>query len=188
MITLELVRKKMIHAFETARECGPYDELPVLVADRDPQLHLSRNDRPQPFHLICSRDTLLAQLVGHATLYLEYSPVRYHRLEPGDVVYIPAGTPNRLVPDDESVNLRYKALHAGLEGVAWFCEECGQEIHRVEFDTDNSIPQDEYWKGCEAFNADAEHQRCPGCGAEHAPVDLSGIRWLEVAEAIRASG
>jgi rubrerythrin len=86
------------------------------------------------------------------------------------------------------VNLRYKALHAGLEGVAWFCEECGQEIHRVEFDTDNSIPQDEYWKGCEAFNADAEHQRCPGCGAEHAPVDLSGIRWLEVAEAIRASG
>src|SRR5581483_2616218 len=101
---MELTRKKMVMAFETARDCGPYDELPVLVEDRDPQLHLSRNDRPQPFYLICSRDTLLAQLAGTATLHMEYSPVRYHRLEPGDVAYVPAGTPTRLVPDGESVN------------------------------------------------------------------------------------
>jgi hypothetical protein len=185
---MELERKKMIHAFETARHCGPYDELPVLVADRDPQLHLSRNDRSQPFHLICSRDSLLAQLAGQAILYLEYSPVRYHRLEPGDVVYVPAGTPNRLVPDEASVNLRYKALHAGLEGVAWFCDQCGQEVHRVEFDSDISIPQEEYWKACEAFNAEAELRRCRVCGTDHPAVDLTGIRWLDVAEAIRSSG
>jgi hypothetical protein len=184
---MEFTRKKMVQAFEAARECGPYDELPVLVEDRDPQLHLSRNDRPQPFHLICSRDTLIAQLSGTATLYLEYSPVRYHRLEPGDVVYVPAGTPTRLVPDDESVNLRYKALHPGYEGVGWFCEDCGRELHRVEFDGDCSIPQEEYWKACEAFNSDPALRRCGECGAEHTLVDLSGIRWLEVAEAIRES-
>jgi len=184
---MELTRKKMVMAFETARDCGPYDELPVLVEDRDPQLHLSRNDRPQPFYLICSRDTLLAQLAGTATLHMEYSPVRYHRLEPGDVAYVPAGTPTRLVPDGESVNLRYKALHAGLEGVAWFCEACGQEVHRVEFDTETSIPQEEYWNACEAFNADAELRRCGNCGTVHALVDLTGIRWQEVADAIRAS-
>lgn len=184
---MEFERKKMIHAFEAARECAPYDELPVLVADRDPQMHLSRNDRPQPFHLICSQDTLLAQLAGEATLYLAYSPVLYHRLEVGDVVYVPAGTPTRLVPDGESVNLRYKALHAGLEGVAWFCEECGQEVHRVEFDTETEIPQAAYWRACEEFNADVELRSCGACGAKHEEVDLTGIRWPEVADAIRAS-
>lgn len=188
MISVELVRKKMVQAFEAARDCGPYDELPVLVADRDPQLHLSRNDRPQPFHLICSQDTLVAQINGEATLYLEYSPVRYHRLEPGDVAYVPAGTPSRLVPDGQSVNLRYKPREPGLEGVAWFCESCGHEVHRVEFDADAEIPQEQYWAACNAFNDDAELRRCPNCGTEHATVDLTGIRWPEIAEAIRAGG
>src|SRR5258706_13484576 len=139
---MEFERKKMVHAFEAAKNCGPYDELPVLVEDRDPQLHLSRNDRPQPFHLICSHDTLLAQIAGRATLHLEYSPVRYHRLEVGDVAYVPAGTPTRLVPDGVSVNIRYKPLHAGLEAVAWFCDTCGHEVHRDEFDTEVELPQD----------------------------------------------
>jgi 3-hydroxyanthranilate 3,4-dioxygenase len=184
---VELDRKKMVRTFEAAKECGPYDELPVLVADRDPQLHLSRNDRPQPFHLICSSDTLLAQLAGTATLDLEYSPVRYHRLEPGDVVYVPAGTPSRLTPDDVSINLRYKPLHAGLEGVAWFCNACGHEVHREEFDTEVELPQEAYWRACQAFNTDVELRRCPHCAKEHDQIDLSGIRWPEVAQAIRAS-
>jgi hypothetical protein len=186
-MTIEFDRKKMVQAFDAARDCGPYDELPVLVSDRDPQLHLSRNDRPQPFHLICSQDTLVAQLFGTATLDMKHSPVRYHRLEPGDVVYVPAGTPTRLVPDGESINLRYKALHAGLEGVAWFCETCGEEIHREEFDTESELPQEAYLRACERFNDDAELRKCLSCGATHDPVDLSGIRWREVAEAIRAS-
>ena len=184
---MELERKKMVQTFEAARDCGPYDELPVLTADRDPQLHLSRNDRLQPFHLVCSQDTLLAQVAGEATLHLEYSPVRYHRLEPGDVVYVPAGTPTRLEPHGESVNVRYKALHPGLEGVAWFCDKCGNEVHRVEFDTADEIPQAAYWRACEEFNSDAGLRSCDACGAAHPEVDLEGIRWPEVAEAIRAS-
>jgi 3-hydroxyanthranilate 3,4-dioxygenase len=182
---VEFDRKKMVHAFEAARDCGPYDELPVLVADRDPQLHLSRNDRPQPFFLICSSDTLLAQLSGTAILELKYSPVQYHRLEPGDVVYVPAGTPTRIRPEAPSVHLRYKALHAGLEGVAWFCTACGQEVHREEFDTEEELSQDGYWRACTTFNADVELRRCPECGKEHELVDLTGIRWPEVAQAIR---
>jgi 3-hydroxyanthranilate 3,4-dioxygenase len=159
----------------------------VLVAERDPQLHLSKNDRPQPFHLICSHDTLLAQVSGSATLDLEYSPVRYHRLEPGDVVYVPAGTPTRIRPDETSIHVRYKPLHAGLEGVAWFCNECGHEVHRDEFDTEEELPQDAYWRACQAFNDDEELRRCPQCTKVHDLVDLDGIRWPEVAQAIRES-
>lgn len=183
---MELTRKKMVQVFEAARERGPYDELPLLVADRDPQLHLSRNDRPQPFHLICSADTMLAQLFGHAILDLEDSPVRYHRLEPGDVVYIPAGTPTRIRPQEDSVHVRYKPGDAGLEAVAWFCSTCGNEVHRDEFDTAEEIPQDAYRRACNAFNADVELRRCQRCGDEHEPVDLSGVRWTEIADAIRA--
>ena len=60
-------RKKLVQVFDAAKECGPYDELPVLVDGRDPQVHVSRNDRPQPFFLICSADTVLAQVTGTAT-------------------------------------------------------------------------------------------------------------------------
>lgn len=187
MNAVKLSRKKIVSVFEAAKECGPYDELPVLVADRDPQLHVSRNDRPQPFHLICSSDTLLTQVVGRAVLDLEYSPVRYHRLEPGDVVYIPAGTPSRIRPQELSVHIRYKPLHAGLEGVAWFCNACGHEVHRDEFDTENELPQEGYARACTAFNEDIELRRCPACGKEHDQLDLSGIRWLDVAKAIRGT-
>ena len=89
---MELTRKKLVQVFDVAKECGPYDEVPVLVDGRDPQVHVSRNDRQQPFFLICSADTVLAQVSGTATLDLELSPVRYHRLETGDLVYLPAGT------------------------------------------------------------------------------------------------
>ena len=42
--------------------------------------------------------------------------------------------------------MRYKPLHAGLEAVAWFCSSCGAEVHREEFDTEDELPQDAYWR------------------------------------------
>lgn len=44
-------RKRMLQVFKEARHAGPYDEFPVLLEEIDPQLFLSRNDRPQPFFL-----------------------------------------------------------------------------------------------------------------------------------------
>jgi 3-hydroxyanthranilate 3,4-dioxygenase len=184
---MDFNRKKLVQVFEAAKTCGPYDELPVLVDGRDPQVHVSRNDRPQPFWLICSADTVLAQVTGTATVDLEHSPVRYHRMEPGDLVYLPAGTASRIRPDATSIHVRYKALHPGLEAAAWFCSSCGNEVHREEFDTEDELPQDAYWRACNAFNADVDLRRCGTCGVVHDPVDLTGIRWPEVAEAIRAS-
>ena len=185
---MELQRKRMFHAFAVAKDAAPYDEMPVLRPDIDPQVHLSRNDRPQPFFLICEKDTMVVQLSGTGVLEMQYSPVRYHTLEPGDVVYVPAGTPTRSVPETESVQLRYKPLQPGLEAVAWFCPRCGTEVHRDEFDTTEELPQDAYWRACRRFNEEAELRRCPSCGHQHDPADLTGIRWPEVAEAIRSAG
>lgn len=179
--------KRMFLALDAAREARAYDELPMLRTDIDMQVHLSRNDRPQPFFLICGHDTLLTQLAGEATLELKYSPVLYHTLEPGDIVYVPAGTPTRVVPTTPSVQLRYKSSTPGLEGVAWFCADCGTEVHRDEFDCAEELPQDAYWRACAEFNSKAELRQCPACGAAHPPLDLSGVRWPEVAEMIRTT-
>ena len=86
-------RKRMLNGFKAAAEAGPYDEFPVLVPEVDPQVYLSRNDRPQPFYLICEKDTLLAQMAGTGRLFMKYSPVTVEPMQPGDFVYIPAGTP-----------------------------------------------------------------------------------------------
>jgi 3-hydroxyanthranilate 3,4-dioxygenase len=178
-------RKRMLHAFKEARDAGPYDEFPVLPANVDTQIHLSRNDRPQPFFLICEKDTVLAQLSGQATVEFKQASVLYHTLEPGDHVYVPAGTPHRVVPRSESVQLRYRSNAPGLEGVAWYCPACGAEVWRAEWDTAEELLQEGYWRACQAFNADAARRRCRGCGAEHPAVDLDGIRWPAVAAALR---
>ena len=184
----ELERKRMFHTFAAAADAGPYDELPVLRDGIDPQVHLSRNDRPQPFFLVCSRDTLVTQLSGSGELELRYCGVRSHPLDPGDVVYVPAGAPSRYVPDGIAVVLRYKALVPGLEGVVWFCASCESEVHRDEFDTAEEIPQAAYWRACQEFNAKVELRTCPSCGEVHPPVPVEGVRWPQIAEALRSAG
>src|SRR5262252_2071864 len=61
-------RSRALSIFQEAKAAGPYDEYPVLPPDIDPQLHLSRNDRPQPFFLICEHDCVLTQMSGRATV------------------------------------------------------------------------------------------------------------------------
>jgi 3-hydroxyanthranilate 3,4-dioxygenase len=177
-------RKRMVRLFEAAREAGPYDEFPVLLPGIDPQLHLSRNARPQPFFLICEQDTVLVQMSGEATVEFKDAPVLYHTAEPGDFVYVPGGTPHRIVPTTESIHVRYKAARPGLEGVAWYCPACGAELWREEWHVADELPQAAYWRACQQFNAAPDLRRCAQCGAEHAPVDLTGIRWPEIAAAL----
>jgi 3-hydroxyanthranilate 3,4-dioxygenase len=64
----------MLHAFKS--EVGEYEDVAVLPAETDPQLYLSRNRQPQPFHLICSKDTVLSQLSGEAHVHLRDSSGR----------------------------------------------------------------------------------------------------------------
>ena len=181
-------RKRMLNAFKEARAAGPYDEFPVLLPSIDTQIHLSRNDRPQPFWLVCDHDTVLAQLSGEARVEFKEASVLHHNLRPGDHVYVPAGTPHQITPRSESVQLRYKAQQPRLEGVAWYCAACGGEVWRAEWELADTLPQEGYWRACQEFNADREQRVCPHCGAEHPVLDLNGIRWPEIAASLREAG
>jgi hypothetical protein len=165
-------RRRMMHTFKTAQEVGDYDDVPVLPDHVDPQLHLSRNTVAQPFYLICGKDTVVAQMSGAADMYMKDSPVHRFAMTPGDMVYVPAGTPHRIVPAEESVQLRYKARLAGLEGVAWYCLGCDRELYRAEWDTAETVSQQAYYDACAAFNGGDSLRRCLGCGAQHPRIDL----------------
>jgi hypothetical protein len=173
----------MFQAFKAAGEAGDYTELPMLPAHVDPQIYLSRNSVPQPFFLVCGKDTVIAQLSGQARLQLRDSSVNTFALGPGDNVYVPAGTPHRIVPLTEVVQLRYKAGKAGLEGVAWFCDDCGLELCRAEWDTAEVVSHRAYYDACRAFNDDPQARACRRCGAEHPSVDLDRFTaWLGIAK------
>jgi hypothetical protein len=179
-------RRRMLNAFKAATELGPYDEFPVLVPGINPQVYLSRNTIPQPFFLVCERDSVLVQQAGAARVFFRHSSVLWHDLGPGDVVYIPAGTPHRFVPRTESLVARYKAEPAGLEGVAWYCERCGHELERVEWDTAEELPQHGFLRACNAFNDDERRRTCSACGAVYPVIDLTAFRWSAIAAELRA--
>ena len=177
-------REVMFFAYDEAAKCGPYDEKPMFGDDIDLQIHVSRNDRPQPFYLICQHDTVLVVMSGHGRIDYKKAPVLTQRYEAGDFIYVPAGTPHRIVPREESVHLRYKLPESEREGVAWYCESCGNELRREVWALASELAQEGYQRACAAFNADATARTCR-CGAVHPPVDVAGTRWLEVARELR---
>src|ERR1700689_979925 len=104
------MRKKTFQALREAAKLGAYAEKPMLPDDKQVQVHLSRNDRPQPFYLICGKDSLLALMSGAATVEFKGTAIDHFALKPGSFVYVPAGAPHRIVPSESSVTLRYKQM------------------------------------------------------------------------------
>lgn len=175
--------KQMFHTFKEAADAGPHDERPMLPVGVDPQLHLSRHDSPQPFHLICEKECVLVMMSGAGRVQFNDGPVRWFNAVPGDFIYVPAGMPHRVLPDTACVQYRYKAAHAGLEGVAWFCKACNGEIHRQVWDTADTPPQQGYADACETFDADGNLRQC-ACGQSHDPTGFDTGRWREIAAEI----
>jgi len=176
---------KPVQTFAAAPAAGNYGEMPVLGVEIDPQLFLSRNDKAQPFFLICQKDSVLVQMSGKGRLEFSEGPSRWFTLDVGDFAYVPGGMPHRYLPESPSVQYRYKARDAGLEAVAWFCPSCAAEVARRTFDTATKLPQEGYAESCEWFNADAKNRTCK-CGAVHPPADVAGMRWREMAAQIKA--
>jgi len=171
-----------------AVQAGPYDEASVLPEGLDIQLTLSRNDRPQPFHLICEYDSVIVCMSGGGRVEFEGVSVRHHDYVLGDVIYVPAGTPHRIVPSEESIHHRFKLPESRLEGVAWYCPACGQQIHRVVWSLTDTLAQEGYLSACQGFNADQAHRRCEHRDAEHPPIDLEGYRWEQLSTGLRSGG
>ena len=181
------VRKGFVDSFPESVAYGPYDEFPMLSPETDPQIHVSKNSRPQPFYLICSKDSLLAQLSGTSTVRLKHHEVISQSTAPGDFLYIPAGTPHKIEPHQAGIMHRYKAREAGLEGVAWYCGNCEKEVYREVWDSAVELPQYAYARITRTFNDTPSLRVCKSCGTEHAPADLTGIRWEEVGADILAT-
>ncbi len=148
----------------------------------DPMPHVSRNRVPQPFFLVGEADHVLIQMSGVATLELREVETTRVRLVPGDSVYIPAGTPSRLVPEGENVVVRLKAEPPAREAVAWYCDACGALVHHRELEA--GFARDQYWTAVSDFNADAAMRTC-GCGTVHPMVDLGDAAFASVAAALR---
>ena len=137
-------RKNGFDTFRDAQARGSYDEMPMLELGIDPQLHLSRNTAPQPFFLVCEGDTMLAQMSGRARIEFRDSSVNHFDVDIGDFVYVPGGTPHRIVPRGECIQIRYKAALPRLEAVAWYSERTGEELGRVVWDCAEELPQEAY--------------------------------------------
>ncbi|MFI1379905.1 hypothetical protein [Embleya sp. NPDC020886] len=167
-------RRRMLQALEVAPELGDYADAAVLPADTDPQLYLAYNRLAQPFHLICQHDTVLSQLSGAVDVHLRESSVNRFLMATGDHVYVPAGTPHRIVPREEGVTLRYLPLDAGRLGAAWFCADCGHELARYEWEHDNDVPLTHFYAAaCARFTADVGARTCKACSAVHPEIDLA---------------
>lgn len=180
-----MARDFMFFTFKEAANAGAYDERPILSPKLDLQMLLSRNDRRQPFFLICEHDTVLATMSGRGRVEYKHAPVLWHGYESGDFLYVPAGTPHRVVPEVESIQYRYKLPESELEGVAWYCEECGAEISRRIWETTHELSQEAYFRTCSEFNDDLEQRTCTSCKTVHPSIDLAPYRWLDVARNIR---
>ena len=178
------MRKKTFQALREAAKVGPYDEMPMLPDDKQVQVHLSKNDRPQPFYLICGKDSLVLLMSGAAKVEFKDTGIDHFALKPGSFVYVPAGAPHRIVPSETSVMMRYKQMHAGLEGVAWYCDDCDAEIHREVWDTGTTVSQAKYEEVTSRFAGDTSLRTCRHCGSIHPAPDLAGIRWSEVAREV----
>lgn len=182
-----LARKQMVQTFKEAQGIGPYDEVPVLPAGIDPQLHLSRNDHAQPFYLVCEKDTVLVTMSGRGLVRMKDSPVSVYKLKPGDFIYIPGGTPHQIVPDGETVTYRYKAEISGREATAWYCDDCGTRLAHMAWETSIELPQEGYLRMCQQFNANEALRTCSKCGRVHPTIDLAPYRWADIARALRSA-
>jgi len=98
---------------------------------------------------------------------------------------VPAGVPHRILPASETIQYRYKLPESDLEGVAWYCEGCGNELYREIWELRDELAQEAYLRIARAFSSNAKRRCCGKCGAVHPALDLSPFRWEEVARLLK---
>lgn len=177
---MTLERKRVIHAFKTGATIGNYEDVQLTPEDVDPQVELARNTVTQPFYLIIDEDTILAQMSGSARIRMKDSPANYFNTVVGDHVYVPAGTPHRIEPLEESVMVRYTSNSPVRRGAAFFCETCGSEMYRLEWEHNGATPGAQvYAEAVRRFNTEESARVCETCGASTNPIDLVALGWAQ---------
>jgi mannose-6-phosphate isomerase-like protein (cupin superfamily) len=173
-----MLRRRVIPAFKAAVDLVNYEDAQMIPEDVDPQVELSRNVLPQPFHLVIDEDTVLAVMSGEVAVHLKNSTVLSFKGLPGDHVYVPAGTPHRIVPSAESVVMRYTSNEPVRRGAAFFCSACGEEAYRWEWiHSTEVVARDVYKEVAIRFNDGS--RRCESCQHELEPVAVAALGWGE---------
>jgi len=177
-----MARRRMLQAFEAAKDLANYADVPVMPIDVDPQITLARITEPQPFHLAFQEDTVIALMSGTARVELRDTNVNSWSMIPGDHVYVPAGTPHRFVPAEECVYIRYVANEPYFRAAVFSCAGCGAELDRLEWQQDLEVEQIAiYAELARRFNEDAERRTCAGCGAVAQEIALDRLGWQQAA-------
>lgn len=173
-----MARRRMLQAFQAAKEVGNYADVPVMPVDVDPQITLSRNSEKQPFFLAFEEDTVIALMSGSATVRLRESNVNSWSMIAGDHVYVPAGTPHLLEPSEESVLIRYIGNEPAHRAAVFACEKCGAELHRLEWQQDLEVEAIAiYSEVARRFNEDSAIRTCQTCGATAAEISMEQLGW-----------
>jgi 3-hydroxyanthranilate 3,4-dioxygenase len=176
-------RRKTLNVFrEAARTWGSYDDFPVAPAGIDPGPHLSRNQVAQPFYLVTARDEVLVTMSGEGEIWFKDPARTVMAVGPGDVAYLPARIPAKILPHGELRQVRLTGAPPFTEAAAWYCDNCDAFMHRVEFTAE--IPQRSYWEAVMEYNADARYRTCPACRQVHDRAELGDIAWDAVAKAL----
>jgi mannose-6-phosphate isomerase-like protein (cupin superfamily) len=179
-------RRKTLNVLkEAALAQGSFDEFPVAPVGVDPAPHLSRSTIAQPFWLVTEKDEVLVTMSGEGTVSFQDADRTTMSLGPGDVVYLPARTPSRIIPDGELVSIRLKSVPPFTEAVAWYCDGCGELMHSREFTAE--VPQRAYWNAVTAYNSDGALRTCRSCGHVHAEAEIGDISWDTVAEILETT-
>jgi 3-hydroxyanthranilate 3,4-dioxygenase len=179
-------RRKTLNVLkEAALALGSFDEFPVAPAGVDPAPHLSRSSVAQPFWLVTRLDEVLVIMSGEGQVSFKDADRTTMALGPGDVVYMPARTPSRIIPDGELVSVRLKSVPPFTEAVAWYCGRCDELMHSQEFTVD--VPQRSYWNAVTAYNSDVALRTCRSCGHVQAEAEIGNISWDTVAEILETT-
>jgi hypothetical protein len=161
-----------------ARSC---DEWPLVPDGVEPQVDISRNTVPEPFFHVFDHDTVIVGMAGSGRVDLHDTNVLWEPIQPGDFVYIPAGAPSRIVPDDALLTIRFTGDARARQTCAWFCEQCGVEQYRFTWDATTARPQNGFIAATGAYAQERAGVGCDRCGAAMPALDLSSFRWAELA-------
>ena len=131
---------------------------------------------------------MLAHLRGAATLELRGPTAARLGLQAGDLVALPADVPYRVLPDGECVQLIYRAEPRGRESLLWYCSYCDTRLYPHVVEPARETPQRAYWAVVRAFNGTTDLRHCEHCGALHQPVNLTDLRWEEIANGLEGAG
>lgn len=173
-----MARRRMLQAFQAAKDIGNYADMPVMPVDVDPQITLSRNSEKQPFFIAFEEDTVIALMSGSATVRIRDSNVNSWSMIPGDHVYVPAGTPHLLEPKEESVLLRYIGNEPAYRAAVFACDRCGLELHRLEWQQDLEVEAVAiYAEVARRFNEDSTVRTCRSCGTTAAEILIERLGW-----------